>query len=214
MPGYMHSANKYGKRANRGLRKLNRDLGKVERLAKLINVEFRTLTTQFTVDPNSTGAVVNLTAIGQGDDIGARQGNKVRMKHLSIKGSVAINASATQTRLRMMIVRDNNGSTTQPAIADLFTSAGVFNQNRNKLGDPQTNSRFSILWDKFIQLSDSGDSVQRAINYSTSLDHHVFFSGTASTDEGKGAMYLFISSNEATNDPTVSVDAMVKFIDN
>ncbi len=211
--GGLASYNRYANRGVKTLKQLNKDLHNVQKLARLINVEFRTLTTSFTADPNSTGAVVNLTAIAQGDNIGNRQGNKIRMKHISVRGSVAINASATATRLRMMIVRDNNGSTTIPAITALFSSSGVFNQNRNKLGDPQTNSRFSIIFDKFLLLNQDGRE-QGAVNYSSSLDHHVYFSATASTDEGKGALYLFISSNEATNDPIVSVDCMLKWIDN
>ncbi len=180
---------------------------------KLVNVEFRTITTAFTSDPNATGATVNLTAIAQGDDIANRQGNKIRCKHISVKGHIQINGSATISQVRMMIVRDNNGSTTQPTIASLFTSATVFRQGKNKLGDPQTNSRFTVLWDRFVNL-DSTNQEQVYIKWSSSLDHHIFFTGTASTNEGKGHMYLFIVSNEATNDPGVSIDAMVKFIDN
>lgn len=180
---------------------------------KLINVEYRSITTDFTTDPSTAGAVVNLTAIAQGDDIANRQGNKIRAKHISVSGQVSLNGSATITQLRMMIVRDNNGSTTQPAITDLFTDVGTFRQNHNKLGDAQSNSRFSILFDKHILLDDQ-DRRQVAIKWSSSLDHHIFYSGTAATDEGKGNLYLFVASSEATNDPVLSVDAMVKFIDN
>ncbi len=182
-------------------------------LRGLINVEYKTITTGFTVDPNTTGAVVNLTAIAQGDDIANRQGNKIRAKYISVKGNVKINASATSTHLRMMIVRDNNGSTTQPAITDLYADANTFRANLNKLGDPQSNSRFSILWDKFVML-DAVNLEQVPVSWTSSLDHHIFYSGTASTDEGKGNLYLFISSSEATNDPSVTANAMVKFIDN
>ncbi len=180
---------------------------------KLVNVEYRSITTAFTTDPNSSGAVVNLTAIAQGDDIANRQGNKIRLKHISCRGRVGINSSATQSRLRMMIVRDNNGSTTQPAITDLFTDVTTFRNNQNKLGDPQSNSRFSILFDKYV-LVDAIKQDQMSFNWSMSLDHHVFYTGTAATDEGKGNLYLFSASSEATNDPVVTIDAMIKFIDN
>ncbi len=180
---------------------------------KLINVEYRTVRTAFTADPNSTGAVVNLTAIAQGDDVDERQGNKIRAKHLKISGSVGLNASATRSQLRMMIVRDNNGSTTVPGIAALFSTVAVFVANRPKLSDPQRNSRFTVMWDKYILL-DAINQEQAGFSFSMPLDHHIFYSGTASTDEGKGQLYLFIASNEATNDPAVGADAIVKFIDN
>ncbi len=190
--------------------KIYRDVAK---LRALINVEYHSLLTSFTVDPSSSGAVVNLTAIAQGDTTVNRQGNKIRLKYLSVRGSVIQNASAANTNLRMMIVRDNNGNTTQPAITDLFVDVAGFVANGNKNGLPQANSRFTILWDKFVQLSDANGDM-RAYSYSMSLDHHTFFTGAGATDEGKGHLYLFIGSNEATNDPVVKVDSMVKWIDN
>ncbi len=180
---------------------------------KLINVEYKTITTAFTADPNTTGAVVNLTAIAQGDTIANRQGNKIRAKYISVSGNVQINASATSSHVRMTIVRDNNGSTTQPAIGDLFPDVATFFANKNKTGDPQSNSRFSVLYDEFIMM-DVVNIEQVAVRWTSSLDHHIFYTGAAATDEGKGNIYLFIASNEATNDPVVRVDAMVKFIDN
>ncbi len=180
---------------------------------KLVNVEYRSIITPFLIDPNTTGATVDLSAIAQGDDVANRQGNKVRAKYLSIRGFVAKHASATNTQLRMMVVRDNNGSTTPPTIGSLFTTVTVFRQNKNKRGDPQTNSRFSVLWDKFIILDDI-KQIDAQVNFSMSLDHHIFFSGTAATDEGKGHLWLLIASSEATNDPIVTVDSMLKFIDN
>ncbi len=180
---------------------------------QLLNVEYHTITTQFTVDPSSSGAVVNLTAIAQGDDIDNRQGNKIRAKYISIRGLTQRHASATNSFLRMMVIRDNNGSTTQPAIADLFSTVAVFAQNENKLGDPQSNSRFSILWDKYV-IFDSTSRLLAPVNWTSSLDHHIFYTGTAATNEGKGNIYLFIASNEATNDPVVNVNAMVKYLDN
>ncbi len=180
---------------------------------KLVNVEYKTISTDFTIDPNSTGSVVNLTAIAQGDDIANRQGNKIRVKHISVSGKVAVNSAATASQVRIMIVRDNNGSTTQPAITDLFTDVATFRFNKNKLGDPQSNSRFSILMDRFFEV-DSIRASDLSLRWSSSLDHHIFYTGVGATDEGKGNIYLFIASNEATNDPDVRMDAMIKFIDN
>ncbi len=179
---------------------------------KLINVEYQSLNVTLTSDPSSSGAVVNFTGVGQGDDRSNRQGNKIRAKYLKVSGIVRLHASATASNVRMMIVRDNNGSTTQPAITDLFGSVANFQNGMNKIGDPQTNSRFSILWDKKIVVNTN--SPNKYFEWSSSLDHHIFYSGTAPTDEGKGNCYLFIASNEATNDPIVSASSMFKFIDN
>jgi len=180
---------------------------------KLINVEYKSLTTDFTVDPNTTGAVVTMTNIAQGDDFDARNGRKIRLKSIRVSGHISINASATELAVRMMIIRDNSGTTARPVITDLFTDVGTFAANLNKLGDPQSNSRFSILWDKFVLL-DAVFQSQKAVKWYKEEDFHVYFSGTGATDEGKGGVYLFIASNEATNDPVVSIDCQIKWIDN
>lgn len=180
---------------------------------KLINVEYFNIATAFTSDPNSTGAVVNLTPVAQGDSASGRQGNKIRAKYIKCGGVITLNASATNSRVRMVIVRDNNGSTTQPTIAELFSTASIMLNNRPKLGDAQPNSRFSILWDKML-IMDAGHGLTQKFTWSSSLDHHVFFTGTGATDEGKGHIYLMIVSNEATNDPVVAASANFKYIDN
>ncbi len=179
---------------------------------KLINVEYLRIATSFTAAPNTTGSVVNMTAIAQGDTITNRQGNKIRAKQLLVQGKIQLHASATDSHVRMVLVRDNNGSTVAPTIAELYGSAGNMLNNLLKVGDPQTNSRFSILWDKLVLIN--SDTPTKGVHYTQSLDHHIFFTGTAGTDEGKGHIWLMIVSNEATNDPIVNILCQVVYIDN
>ncbi len=179
---------------------------------RLINVEYHRISTSFPAAPNTTGSTTNLTAIAQGDDVSNRQGNKIRMKQLLLSGNVRLHASATDSNVRMVIVRDNNGSTTIPTITDLYGSAANFFQNLLKEGNPQQNSRFTVLWDKYVFVN--SDTPNKPVAYSMALDHHCFFSGTAATDEGKGALYLFQASNESTNDPVVNILAQTVWIDN
>ncbi len=181
---------------------------------KLINVEYKQLRTNFTADPNSTGSVIGLTAIPQGDADTTRDGNKIRAKHLMISGVALINASAAETRIRYVVVRDNNGTTTRPVLTDVFSSANVMFNNGIKLSDPQKNSRFTVLWDKVLILSSTGGKEQVPFSYSMTLDHHIYFTGSSATDEGKGHLYLLEVSSEAANDPVISAAAVVKFIDN
>jgi len=189
--------------------KLYRD---VLRLKSLINVEYKTFQITFPTAPNTTPTVTNLTAISQGDDVGNRDGDKIRSKYLAVAGNVLLHASATESAVRIMLVRDNNGSTTQPSVSDLFFNITQFVNNQLKNGQPQANSRFSILYDKYIVVN--SNVPRRGFSWSSSLDHHIYFTGSSSTDEGKGHIYLFISSSEATNDPIVTATSMVKWIDN
>ncbi len=193
----------------KGLRQVNRDLGN---LKKLLNVEYHSNATSWPVDPNTTGSVINLTAIAQGDDLDNRQGRKIKLFSIRSMGSVRINASSTRSHGRFLIVRDNLGSTTQPTIGDMFSSAAAFLAGELALDDPQTNARFSVLYDKWYLLEQE-QSIKR-INHYQKIGSHVVYTGTASTDEGKGNIYLMSASNESTNDPIVAVSTVVKYIDN
>ncbi len=180
---------------------------------KLLNVEYHSVITDLVADPNSTGTVTGLTSVAQGDDFTQRQGRKIKAVSMKIKGNIALHGSATDSVYRLLIVRDNNGSTTQPSIGLLFTDVATFLNNKNKLGDPQTNSRFTILSDTWYTMH-TNDVEQIKIDIYLKLTHHIYFSGTGATDEGKGHIYAFQASNEATNDPVVNCDVMFKWIDN
>ncbi len=208
----VRGAQRFNKRYSKHLSTAQRALNVATAVSKLVNVESKSLVTLLTAAPASTGHVVNLTPIAQGDDFDDRQGRKIRLQSLRIRGEAHINAG-TLNSIRIMIVRDNNGSTTQPAITDLYTSVTLFHQNMNKLGDPQSNSRFSVLWDKYIMLANDNREMSNFDKY-IKLDSHVFFTGTAATDEGKGHIYAFIASNTGSNFPVLNADAMVKWIDN
>ncbi len=183
-------------------------------LKKLINVEYKSLTQALDTTPDTTGNVHPMCAIAQGDDFDDRNGRKIRLKSIRLKGSIIAHASSVNSRTRLCLVRDNNGNTTAPAITDLFNTVLVFSENKNKIGDPQSNARFSVLWDElFITSLGNENSIVQFDKY-LDLDSHCYFTGTATTDEGKGHLYLFTASNEATNVPAMTADAQVKWIDN
>ncbi len=175
--------------------------------------EFRQVSTNFPVDPNTTGAVQHLTAIAQGDDTNDRQGNQVQLRRLVVRGNVVRNVGTSlPSHLRMMIVRDNLGTTTAPGIAAMFSTVATFIANRSSLGDSQTEARFTVLFDKFIAFALGGvETVGFSID--KKLNSLCLFSGPAASDEGKGALYLFIASDQAALDPVVEVDARIYYTD-
>lgn len=180
---------------------------------RLLNVEYKSKLSAPANTMTTTATITGLTLIAQGDDFGDRQGRKIRLVSLSVKGLVRADPTATQTRGRVMIIRDNNGSTIAPVIGDLFASQAAFYDGLHHLSDPQTNSRFSVLWDKQILLSDNFvDMVP--LNYYKQIDSHCFFTGTGAADEGKGSLWIIVASNHATTVPIATFDVVVKFLDN
>ncbi len=181
---------------------------------KLLNVESKSLRTTLDTTPDNTPVITALSNPAQGDDFNARNGRKIRLQSIRVKGRVTVNASAVSSIFRLVIFRDNNGSTTAPVITDLYPDAAAYNGGIMTNDDPQTNSRFSILYDRNFLLVSTGGSEMRSINQYKKIASHVYFTGTAATDEGKGMIWMITSSNEATNTPSVLADAVVKFIDN
>ncbi len=164
-----------------------------------------------TVDPNTTGAVVPLTAIATGDTITTRAGRQIILKRLDAMGTITLHSSATASFVRMMVVRDNIGSTTPPVITDMYTSAVQFANNKQTLDTPQIRHRFTILWDKWIAL-DAGQGLVKTFKFVKRLNTRCFFTGSASTDGGTNNLYLFIASNEATNDLIVNASCHVHWV--
>lgn len=187
-------------------------LAVAQSVKRMVNVEYKQTVTAFEVDPNSTGSVGSLMFIAQGLDTDDRIGDKIRVKRLALSGTVTLHASATNSRVRFVIVRDNNGSTTVPGITDLFTSADAMQKNVPKLGTPQSNSRFTVLWDKLVIVNT--DTPTKQVNFALTLDHHCYWNGPATTDEGKGHIYIMNASNEATNDPVVAITSHIWYLDN
>ncbi len=205
--GVGHRSKRFGGR----LSKADKALNVARETRKLISPEYKSHSVDLVADPSIAGSTTNLTAIAVGTALENRIGNRIQLKYLSIRGSVSVNNSATFSHVRIVVVRDNNGSTTQPSIASLYASVTDFVNNENKIGDTQRNSRFTVLMDRFIALDVLGPRIV-PFKMSKSLDSKCFFSGSATTDEGKGALYLFLASNEATNDPQMTANAVVKWL--
>ncbi len=194
-----------------------RDAKKALQLAlavkKLVNIEYKSQNVDFATPSDNSGDVQNITALAQGNQFNQRNGRKIKLFSFRLKGSVIQNTSAVNTTYRMLLVRDNLGNTTPPVITDLFASTTNMFGGRAHQDDPQTNSRFTVLVDKLYLLQNVGNQMVKFDIY-RKISSHVTFTGTAATDEGKGALWLMTISNEATNTPAIIADSVVKYIDN
>ncbi len=193
------------------------DAAKALRMAKyvksLVNVEYKAIISTFAVDPNTTGAVQSLSGAAQGDDFTARNGRSIKPTSINIQGNVTLHASATASHLRLCVVRDRSGTTTQPAITDMFADVASFLDNRLKNQDTNTASRFDVIMDKMVYIN--SDRPEAKISFYRKLKKgKTTFTGTAGSDEGRNMYYLFIASSEATNDPVLNCGCTIKFIDN
>ncbi len=189
-----------------------RALNKVKRVVNASELKVSGIA--FAVDPNSTGSTVNLLPSGQGLDSNNRIGDKVQPIMIEARGVVTLHASATDSRIRMVIVRDNFNTGTLPSIASLYSSATLFIDNKAAIGDAQSRARFTILWDKMVVMDSGGHGLTQHFKFKRKLARKpVLYTGTAGTDEGEGQICLMLASNEATNDPVLSASSKIWYTD-
>ncbi len=101
-----------------------------------------------------------MTGIDQGLDYNQRVGDSIKLQRLTVRGRVNINPAATNSLVRIMVVRDLAQNGTAPVSGDVLQVSG-------SVGAPLSNvlwinkDRFSILYDELFALSSilsSGDA--------------------------------------------------------
>ncbi len=165
--------------------------------------------------PDTTAVVQNVSFVAQGDDVGDRHGRKIHAQSLSVRGSIVKAGGAANTKIRMMIFRDNLGSTTAPTLADLFTDENDFFDNHHRLINEMPMKRFSILWDKYIILNEPFDGALtvQAYKFTKKLNFDVLYTGTTASNEGKNSLWFMSGSNQVSAVPANTGDIVFKFSD-
>lgn len=154
----------------------------------------------------SAGSIQLINQVAQGDDVNNRDGNSILCKYIYGNVYLAMNASATNTVVRCMIVMDtaNQGST--PAVTDVIADyISPMNVDNTK--------RFVTLVDRRYTFSINGDR-GRLIKFYVPVNKHLRYSSTTGTSVLQNALYLIIISNEGTNTPTFAGTWRIAFYDN
>lgn len=161
------------------------------------------------VNVTSTGAVVHLSGINQGDTSVTRTGNSVFCRGLVLRMRFAINATATTTFCRIMLVIDQQQvSDTDPSVTSVLQTADVLSTlHINQSG------RYKILKSWLFSMDDARNQT-RIIDHYQKLWHHIRFNGAASTDIQKGGMYLLYLSDQAVNYPVMDYESKLSYHDN
>lgn len=177
-------------------------------LKGLINVEHQKVDTSIATTSGTTPAVVQLNAIAVGDAEGSRTGNSILQKYVYMKVTTKLNVSSNYSRLRLVLVQDKQQvGDTSPSYTDVYESASPM-ALINKL----TVGRYSILYDRTFNLD--ANNAQLLQDKYIPINNHARYNGTASTDIQKNGLYLMYISDDNTNQPTISVNARLCYIDN
>ncbi len=187
----------------------------IKALREIVNSEKNMLDSNqpgVTVDYN--GAVASVSALSQGDGIGARHGNSVLAKSLHLRLSIE-GAATPHTQFRMMMFMDTMGLGTIPSPGDVLASIGSsYSTTTNLTIINAYQFRFKILLDKVITLSENGKNIANR-NFYVKLNNHIKWTGTAGTDEGRNQLYvLYISNRVTTLLPTLQYNCRLQYYDN
>lgn len=177
-------------------------------VAGLINVEFKVKnTTNPAYTPDSSGQVVQLTDIDQGDSSSTRDGGQVKLKSIEAKWHILKHASATYTMVRLIWFIDLIGTNADPPTVDELLSASNTYTPRNL----NNKHRFLILKDYRVAL---GDVTVKVGEWFKKVNAIATYSTSNGTDYTGNQIWLAMLSSEATNTPTIAMYNRVRFLDN
>lgn len=181
----------------------------VSYLMGLVNSEMYKFDFAQTDTPANTGLITHITGMAQGDTDSSRSGNSIYVRGLLLRYTSTINASATNTFVRVMVVRDNQQvGDNVPTVANVLDSLTVISPLNN-----ETVGRFSVIYDKVHTLQVANNTAGYVKQY-FKMNSHVRYNGAGASDIQKNGLYVLTLSSEATNTPSVAWQTRLFYRDN
>lgn len=183
---------------------------------KLLNVELKAFNiTQIATDiPNGSGTIVQLTNIAQGDSAITRDGQQLKLVRQIFRAEIVMSASATNSMVTVMLVRDNSTnqaiyatSDIMGATTDILSVISPYNFNNQ--------SRFKIL-KRWIFKLNSASNTSKIIQYFGSPNLVIRYDDNGNTIASltKNSISLLFISDETTNVPTITFFNRFRYVDN
>ena len=180
-------------------------------VASVINVEHKHVDyTANDVGLGTTGTVLTLTQIAQGDGISNRSGNSVKLTGLNMQFSLQKDPNITDDFVRVMLLEDTQQQADTAITANDVLGAGF---NHTSLLNLNTLGRFKVRWNKVFNLNDATRKSMMVKKY-FKLNHHVRFNGSATSDIQRGGLYILYFDASASPTSTITYSVRVSFVDN
>lgn len=193
-------------------KQISRTVNKVRKWLKKPEIKSTNLSHNNTPD-NADFKVQHVIELTQGAGEDERIGNQVKLFSVQIRGRIVINASATQTFVRIALILDNaaDGDYLNGSQIWNYVSSGVY---IDAIRRSDYNTRIKVLTDRVYHL-DSTNKKEVFFTIYKKLSAKVEFSGTSSalSDIVKNNLMLYTVSNEPTNAPTVYFNTKLSYTD-
>lgn len=193
-----------------GISRLEKVTRSVKRLKGLVNSELKIeVSSQIATTVNAEGTILHMNGITRGDATTNRNGRSVKIKAFKMRGSIIMNSSARASLIRVIVfINRQQADDTTPLVASLVDQANV----HTPIG-VFSRKRFRVIYDRFVGLSLTGEQVA-TVNIDIPLDLIQVYNGSAQTDIASNGIYMFMITNEASNDPVFTHTSLVEFRDN
>lgn len=185
------------------------------KVKSMLNVEYNIIDTVTTVVASPIApAIIQLTNVAQGDSNATRSGNQIKVTHIQLKYFFTMNASATQTCCRILLVLDKQTNGAIYTAGELFKNVTV-NDNVNSPYHEDHRRRFKVLYDRVHDLSDNGNQIGRGRKF-IKLQLPLRYESTNGdiTDLSEKSLSLVHMSTESTNTPLLNAFTRVLYVDN
>lgn len=167
----------------------------------------------------------SINAIAQGDGPSERDGRKVVIKSVQARGQVTLNSGPgliSYARIRMILYLDKQANGAAATVTDILETANI-NSHLNL----SNNLRFTILWDKVIDLNSTGNVVSttgsdtygnavRSFKFYKKVNIPVEFDGTTAAIaniKSNNLNFLFISYENGLPESDIFGTARVRYTD-
>ncbi len=190
----------------------------VKQIKRLINTEVKQLNTVVSNSPDNstfnTTFVSSLVGVAQGDGYNERSGVSLRPQKIVLLGHFTKHSSATETVLRVLIVKDKQQAAgVVPSTSDVLDTSSGFSVNAafQPITQQVNNTRFKILHDQRFVASTSYPTV--ALSIELPVSGHVTYYNTGATNIQSSGIYLIATSDQSLNTPTFAWTSAFYFTD-
>nr|WRQ64679.1 structural protein [Riboviria sp.] len=170
---------------------------------------------------NTIGAT-NATAAGvitplsqeivQGDNLDARTGDKIVMKHLTLRLQTTLNVALTTATIRFILFADTMANGSVPVVGDVLSASTV---TASYQCIALLKNRFKILIDKTIPMVLGGSNQTVSTVAQFKLDMPVYYQNTNNVAgaNSKNCLFALIITDAAATPPIYSFTTQHKYVD-
>lgn len=158
----------------------------------------------------STGSIVSISDIGQGDTINTRDGNQCRVRAIYGKYFISQGAESAIQNLRHMIIIDKSPDGTAPTLSEILQDATAGDSLVSGLNITNV-SRFRVLYNRVYRISDSGNANDKYIKFYKKCNIQLNFQGAGSASQVNQKIYEVFLSDVGADGPTITSDLRLRF---